>query len=207
MFRKSSLYALLFLLLGALLVPSTVAAGKFQESPLYVVDGDGETADGGFATLKRQNNDRVKLLVDTTVEPHHVITIWWIVFNNPEACSDPCDLNDLPPFGGDPAVQAASLWGAGGIADSQGRIRLKSTLPIGDPPGQAMPFSPPDGILDQYKAEIHVILRTHGPEQPGLLHAQMTTFSGGCNNMPPQFGTPGNFACADAQFAMFMPQH
>jgi len=51
--------------------------------------------------------------VDTAADPY---TLWWVIFNNPEDCSDPCDEDDL--FVRE--VDAAVIWGSGSITPEGG---------------------------------------------------------------------------------------
>jgi hypothetical protein len=202
--RKFNLIPLMILLLGIIALPGTTLAHDDEKTNVFVPGDPTNVIKGAKAELERED-DLVALELETAVEPDHIITVWWIVFNNPAACSNPCGINDLPFLGGDPAVQAAGLWATGGVADDEGELELKAELEVGNPPGQILPWSAPGGLLDLKGAEIHIIVRTHGPEQEGLFHEQITTFGGGCNNTPPALGVPGTYECADIQAAIFLP--
>jgi len=43
-------------------------------------------------------------------------TVWWVVFNNPEACWDPCNADDLMV----PEIEASVYYGTGVISSSDG---------------------------------------------------------------------------------------
>jgi hypothetical protein len=45
-----------------------------------------------------------------------------------------------------------------------------------------------------YRAEVHIVVRTHGTINPGHVHEQIGSFNGGCNP-----------TCANQQVAIFMP--
>ena len=54
------------------------------------------------------------------------------------------------------------------------------------------------GLLDAEKAEVHLVVRSHGPAVDGAFDAQLSTFGGGCD--------PIDVApCVDVQYAMHLP--
>jgi hypothetical protein len=61
------------------------------------------------------------------------------------------------------------------------------------------------GLMDARKAEIHFVIRSHGPLIPGIIHEQISTFNAGCGGFPPELGTPGPNTCEDLQFAVHLP--
>ena len=140
-----------------------------------------------LATLHR-TDDGVELTLDTSL-PEGAYTLWWVVFNNPEYCVDGCDVGDLEI----PEVNAGVFWATGEIVGDDGRgifsaELLEGTLPTGE---DQILFG--DGLVNSYSAEIHPIVRTHGPVIPGQEEVQTSTFNGGC---PPE-------GCEDVQFALF----
>jgi hypothetical protein len=57
-------------------------------------------------------------------------------------------------------------------------------------------------------AEIHFIVRGHGPLIPGRVREMISTVFGACDDAPPgipELGLPGPNACADLQVAMHVP--
>lgn len=201
--RKFKWIPLVMLLFAILALPGSAIADD-DETNVFVAGDPTNVIEDAEAELEREG-DSVELELETVVDPDHTITVWWIVFNNPAACSDPCGSNDLPHRGGDPAVQASGFWATSGVADDDGEIELEAELEEGNPPGQMLPWATPGGLLDAEGAEIHIIVRTHGPEQPGLLYEQLNTVGGGCNNTPPALGVPGSYPCEDIQAAIFLP--
>jgi len=201
--RKSKLIALLMLLM--LIFPASALADS-HEADVFVFGSPRRVIRHAEAKLVR-DDDSVDLDLETyRVGDEHTFTVWWIIFNNPAACATtPCGPGDLPQNGGNPAVQGAGLWATGGLSDDDGELKLTAHLEENNPPGQVLPWSDPDGLLDAEGAEIHIVIRDHGPEQDGLLYAQTHTFGGGCNNTPPILGTNGNYACVDVQAAIFLP--
>lgn len=129
--------------------------------------------------------------------PGGAYTNWWVIFNNPQFCSPPgCSGKDFPQNGGDPKVQASVLWATGRVADAGGQGNFSAQLAAGGvsaAPGQIL-FGP--GLLNPSRAEIHIIVRSHGFALWGSdLVAQLTTVAGGC----------ALAGCQDQQFVMHLP--
>jgi hypothetical protein len=112
--------------------------------------------------------------------PNGPYTNWWVIFNHPELCSAPeCGAKDFPQNGGDPNVQASVLWATGRVADANGHATFSANLTAdGTVPGFVI-FGP--GLLNP-RAEIHIIVRSHGAAStdPKVLENQLTTPKGGC---------------------------
>lgn len=115
------------------------------------------------------------------LEPNTVYTLWALIFNNPQFCVGTETLTCAPEIGdltpGTP-VEASLVWGAGGISDDWGQLRLEGTLLEGDGgwPGFKA-FGP--GLNNSFKAEIHLVLRRHGSavelSDLGVLQDALTT--------------------------------
>lgn len=143
--------------------------------------------DKGLAKLER-NDDGVELNIWTTHLPAGAYTVWWVVFNNPDACVDGCDGADL----GNPAVEGSVLYATGGVVGASGFGYFRADLEVGETEGEVL-FGP--GLLDA-GTEIHFVIRNHGPasSDPDELEAQTTTFEGGCDV----------FDCYDPQAGIFL---
>ncbi|MFQ6027722.1 MAG: hypothetical protein ACE5Q6_09545, partial [Dehalococcoidia bacterium] len=63
------------------------------------------------------------------------------------------------------------------------------------------------GLYDAEKAEVHLVVRDHGPVIPLMEQAQLSTFGGACNaeTDPTGVGPLGDNSCADVQFAIHIP--
>lgn len=203
----------------ALTAATTYAASSVTHTKLVrffaaqAVPADGSTVNGSSATLKR-GESAVWARVNTTELLPGAYTNWWVIFNNPSACTDPCDLDDLFNLAQRAAVQSSVLFAAGGVVRHTGVGHFNAhleegVLPMG--PGQ-VGFGP--GLLDAQGAEIHYLVRYHGPASADtmILQKQVSHIAGGCFNLPPQEqGQPGNdpveahrlFPCYDVQAAMF----
>src|SRR5918992_3891090 len=173
---------------------STSPLFQFRNPDDSLVEGFPEVP-GASSMLIRSKEGVTMIAQASGLEPGAAYTAWWVIFNHPEACSPPsCGEDDLLIFGGDPAVDSSALYAAGNLISDSGEGNFGAHLNVGDPPGQVL-FGP--GIVDPLKAEVHLVLRNHGPVRHNLAHEQLRTFGAGCSNAPPEFGTPGDFFCYD----------
>ena len=151
----------------------------------------------GTSTLTRRHG-KVGVHVDTQLATGDGYTLWVVVFNYPEHCaSAPCSSADMPFGSGDPRVQASLLYLTGHFAGAgifQAEL-LKSPSGL---IGRELLWGP--GLLKPRSAEIHLVVRNHGPAIPSLTMAQITSFSGGCEE-PPAEGEAGP-RCTNTQFAV-----
>jgi hypothetical protein len=178
-----------------------------EPEPLFAASATSEDvvmlATGQVAGTSKlvRNDSGVHMTFRTTgLEPGTVATIWRVLFNDPEECANPgnCTGTDS----GNPAVDFSSFYPAGHVIGGSGKANYGASLPVGrltvdpDPaanqlvrgPAQA---EPGDGILnDARKAEIHLVLRTHGQAIPGLIQHQLSTFDAGCVTAPPALQGP-----------------
>ena len=172
---------------------------EIDESNVYSMES-GITV--GRSRLGR-NGSSVRILLNTTGIPEEqALTLWWIIFNNPSACaSSPCGEPDLFL----PEVEADVLYAAGSVV-TQGRAEFSATLRENDNSGSIahlfeMPGAP--GMVDAEKAEVHLVVRSHGPIIPDLLDRQLGSYEGGCEveltpgEMPDREGE-----CSDIQFSV-----
>lgn len=162
----------------------------------------------GASTLKRYD-DRVDFSIHTTgLEPGHAYTVWLVIFNNPDACSDECNQDDFPPGvpgartgddEPDPAVAASSLWAAGTLVGADGTASFFGHVEAGNPPGMVA-FGP--GLENPMGAEIHMVVRSHGRALVGNVAEQISTTQGLCGVTKPD---PSSNKCLDVQFATHIP--
>lgn len=128
-----------------------------------------------------------------------VVTLWAAIFNNPGECAiDPCDFPDIE----NPAVEGSLVWLGSGIA-GKGATLYTGQVMVGDASGDILDlFGLPNGpgLLNAAGAEIHVVVRTHGPKINGELQSQRKSFLGpNCTTDP----EPNPDPCDDLAFAMF----
>lgn len=186
------------LLAAALLVPLAGLAGSvqaqagpatYQASDLYQFMTS--TPANGAVMLTRQNQGIVANISASGLEPGEANSVWWVIFNNPAACIDGCNGPDLA----NPAVEASVLFATGFVVGADGTASASARLASGEPPlgfdiVQGNGLKPGNG----FGAEVHVVIRTHGPILPGLVAEQISTFGASCNPV-----------CMNKQAAVFMP--
>lgn len=113
------------------------------------------------------------------------VTLWIVIFNNPEECGTPYQCGEPDLFNAD--VEPDVLYGAGNIVDSSEEASFGFHRKRGDNSGSvAAAFGMPDdsgesfGLRNPMGAEIHYVLRLHGPMNPEDMPAQIHTYFGGC---------------------------
>ena len=174
---------------------------------------DMSEVDGGWSTLTRYDGGVLMTLHTSGLNPGHVVTVWWVVFNEPSMCSDgACGENDIfipdeagnviigdtgPQMNMDQigAAQISVLGATGNLIPESGEGHYSAWLGEGESPVAV--FGP--GLIDAQLAEIHLVLQDHGEMNPDLFDTQITTFHGGCDAEFP------NAPCEDVQFAVHAP--
>lgn len=160
--------------------------------------------DVGESRLLRTGDGISINIVTSELVNEDAYTVWWIVFNNPIECAGSCGLDDLA----DEDVNATIQWATGDIVDKFGVGRFTAHLNEGEttPSGPVFDLPGDDvGLVDAIVAEVHVIIRSHGPAVAEQLNEQITSFDGGCDldvapDIPNKKGE-----CADVQFAVHTP--
>ena len=153
----------------------------------------GSPAGNGAHTRLTRGDDTVWAQVHSrNLSPGHAYTVWAIVWNDPGNCGDPipgtgslCGEGDL----GNVAAGSGAFWsGMSGVANAAGNLNLRGHIHEDVAPGEVL-FG--ELLTDAENAEIHFIVRDHGPasDDPATLEAQLTTVGGGC----------GDFDCDDPQ--------
>ncbi|WP_420641581.1 hypothetical protein [Candidatus Leptofilum sp.] len=201
------------LLVGAVFAIPALARGQnSQVADVFAFDPfptHGEQITGAQAKLRR-NEDGLQLGLKTNdLEPNTAVTIWWIIFNNPEQCAGypdtECGLVDLE----NPGVAPEISYATGGVVNRNGQVRFTANLGSGHTTQEWFG----NGLINPISAEVHVIVHSHGPVILELKDDMISTFRGGCRDdemiVPghPAYddGTPGPNQCEDLQFAVFQP--
>lgn len=138
------------------------------------------------STLVRKTNWVDVGLHTSGLDPATAYTVWAVVFNRPQYCATtPCGMGDLPVAPGhDPRVQASVAYVTGGFSGNDGRLRQRGRLHrvhAGIKPTQTL-FGP--GLLDAAHAEVHFVLRGHGPASGDPLLA-IGSYGAGCSDSNP----------------------
>jgi hypothetical protein len=202
--RRISRKFLLIILSSALAMAiSGPAQAKHSKADVITFfNADGSPAAGdvvGEATLKR-SKEGVNLTVHTTgLGSDNAYSIWWVIFNNPDACAAGCAGSDLE----NPAVEGSVMNATGRVADFDGNGWFSAFLPVGfmhtEPASGNIRqiFGP--GLQNLKGAEIHVVIRCHGPWTGNV--EQISTLNGDC--MADTSADPEGNGCFDIQAAAF----
>jgi hypothetical protein len=216
--RSFKLFATFALLVSVLSVSGALPETAVADSPpdsSNVYWWWGELA--GSSTIVRTDsgvsgNINTSLSNDVASAKGLAVTLWIVVFNDPSACAtSPCTDVDL--F--DPDVMPDALYGAGTVVGGSEQLSIGFHRNAGDNSGSIADLfgMPTDangesfGLKDPMGAEIHYVVRSHGPKVPAEMPAQINSFEGGCvtDYFPPT--DPGDLQlgegeCQDLQFAI-----
>lgn len=167
----------------------------------------------GASTLHRNKNG---ITVNFKAEGLHpgAYTIWWVIWNNPQECTEGnlCGEADF----GTPGVDVDVMYAGGHVVGNNGKGNFSAHLNAGDETPESMNglFGLPDveggglQVGKTFSAEVHVVIRTHGPAVPGMVNEQISSYGGGCNDTfyPPFSAYPDiKGHCADFAAAVFKP--
>src|SRR6266705_1613905 len=196
-----ALFAIAFGFTPQTSVRSAAATDATQQTvPVYYLGPDEfsivGTVPDAYATLVR-NKKSITANVHSSVSDAGAYTLWWVIFNHPENCTDPADTYpceyDFPDI----------VLNATGNVSSGAALNLSANLSIGGPysdeascPG-ILGDCPGTGLTNPAGAVVQMVIRYHGPAIPGKIPQQLSTFLGGC----PDGGAP----CEDPQIVVFAP--
>ena len=197
--------------LAATALPHHVAEANSVDNQALRDFGTGDAIGTGAHTTLKRSADAVAVGVHSRgLEPGHAYTVWLAIFNTPDGCATaPCAEPDL--F--NPAATPSVIWsGVGGIANPAGALNGSGMLSEGNAEGYQQLFTdtaaagtldrgfPDPGFLDAEGAEIHFVVRDHGPDTGDP--DQTSTFEGDCTP-PSSIGLgAGAFECVDVQFSI-----
>ena len=153
-------------------VPEASLATTMSQTSGVVVFPDGPTIPGASARRTIAGNGFNLWFNTSGLEPGNAYTLWAAVFNHPSACIVPnaCTLADA--MAPDPAVALEVIGVTGHVVGGSGRATFSGRIEVGDIGIRGV------GVLNTSEAEVHLVLRSHGPKLPG--NAQLTEFNGGC---------------------------
>lgn len=154
--------------------PVMADSAKTSGAPIITLPGLATVP--GTGSMVVRNRDAVSMTMHTAdLVPGYAYTAWWVIFNQPQKCAtSPCGEPDLFM----PEVNASVLYAAGQIAGDDGTANFGSFRATSDTTDAL--FGP--GVLNTRRAEIHLVVRSHGPASPdpAILAAQVGSFDGGC---------------------------
>jgi hypothetical protein len=197
---------------AVLLLPPQPASShgpaNITTADVYSFDPMGEQVMGANARLVTNEAGATIQLKTSDLTPGDAVTVWWVIFNYPEACAAypyaPCTVDDLMNNPG--AVGAEVTYAAGNVVGGSGISNFAGHLSTGHTDQEWFG----NGLTNPTGAEIHLVVRTHGEIIPGLVHDMISTFRGGChddheiNPDHPAYddGVPGPNQCQDLQFTI-----
>lgn len=155
------------------------------------VFGAGTLVPGGGSLLTRFRDGVYMSLHSFGLVPGEAVTAWWVFFNDPKDCAtSPCTAADLANAEAEPSL----VYATGRVVGADGTADFGAFRAVGDATGAVSGA----GLLNAFKAEIHLVVRSHGAalmDDPQALAAQLSGFNGGC---PPN-------ACANIQVSVHQP--
>lgn len=167
----------------------------------------------GTSTLHRTPNGITVNYRTTGLKPGYVYTLGIAIFNNPEECTQElglgrCDVFDF--F--NPATGADYIFGGGHLVGESGIGNFSVHLNVDDNSESIMELFGLEsaGGLNSgkvFSSQIDLVLRNHGPAQPGLIDEQLSSFNGGCTV---ELGFLEQDAdevgeCSEIEFAIHLP--
>ncbi len=169
----------------------------------------------GSSTLHRNKNGiTVNFKADGLIPGAY--TIWWVIWNQPQECETPGACNE-PDFANADVVEVEVMYAAGHVVGNNGKGNFSAHLNVDDASGsinESFFGLPPAGGLQSgntFNAEVHVVLRTHGPKVPGLVNEQIGSYGGGCDvpllHLPFTVYPDVIGECADIVFAVHPPEN
>jgi hypothetical protein len=178
----------------------------------------------GTATLIRSASGITAVFDSQGLPAGQAVTLWMIIFNNPEHCdSVPCANvavapNEFPPDLFNPGVAGDFHFASGHVTSPAGRLTLGGHLRVGELRASGRLEVGIDGgipLMDPFKAEVLLAVHSHGPALRGTaLKQQLNSFLGGCQAFlgPDGFAAgPGDVPdavgeCSTLQFSVHRAQ-
>jgi hypothetical protein len=172
--------------LATLSQAGVASAGTAQQDSAAVQRfADGSAVSGAWSALVRNDTGATFSLHTRELVAGHTITVWWVIFNQPENCSHGmlglrCGEGDL--F--EPSVRASVVYGAGHVIGGSGVAGYGGWIGVAETDGAL--FGP--GLLEPLTADIHLVVHDHGVLSAEQIAEGVHNF-GPCN------------PCVDVQFS------
>jgi hypothetical protein len=169
----------------------------------------------GTSTLTRTDTGITVNYKSTGLKPGYAYTLWWVIWNSPGECLTPneCgDPDDVDFF--NPATEVDLLYATGLVVGNNGEGNFLAHLKIGDDSdseNELMELPVVGGLHvgNAFNAEVHLVLRSHGPVIADMVAEQIGGYVGGCTDpfaflpfseIPDEVGE-----CGDIEYALHPP--
>ena len=132
------------------------------------------------ATLFNTGTRLTVNIVDRHLEANNAYTVWWIIFNDPSGCVDGCGGPDI--FAELATANAIVVNATGGVSSSLGNLVVTAWIDAsGATSGSGQILAGDPTTLDIANAQVHVVIRSHGPASSDatILAKQTSTVGGG----------------------------
>ena len=167
----------------------------------------------GTSTLTRNDTGIIVNYNTTGLTPGYAYTLWWVIWNDPQKCDVPgaCDEPDFETPG---VVGVDVLYATGLVVGADGTGNFTAELIAGGDyrsVNHLMELPPAGGLNfgNSRSAEVHLVLRSHGPVIPSKVDEQINSYIGGCADpfaFPPFTEIPNETGeCGDIEFAVHPP--
>jgi hypothetical protein len=169
-------------------IPADNSSEKISIRAVRVM-ATGAVQQGAGSQLTRDKDGIFGIISTKGLNPGWVYTAWFGIFNSPDQCATrPCSGADFA----NPAVMGSRVNFGGKLIGPDGSAVYGGFLGLGD---TTAAFDGP-GLLDPKHAEIHMVIRSHGPALMGTAFMdQLSMFNGGC---PPN-------TCVNVQSSVHAP--
>lgn len=131
----------------------------------FAAPGDPSPIAGGASTLIRASDGVSTTLTSTELAPNAPYTVWWVGFNPDNPCVAACNCDADTLNGATDSV----IWATGAVSDALGTATFAANLEYGETPDgeDQIPFAPDFSNGIEQGAEIHFVIRAHGPALTG----------------------------------------
>jgi hypothetical protein len=137
----------------------------------------------GTSELIRSTSGITVVYKASGIPKGHAVTLWIVIFNNPELCAIPFSCA-APAEVGIPGIDADFHFLAGHVVGGSGNLTLAGHLKVGDNSGSGLAevgMGSGFPLVDPYKAQVLLAAHSHGPKLTGQgLKSQTSSFLGGC---------------------------
>ena len=160
----------------------------------------------GESVLRRKNGYLTVSFKATDLTPNYAYTLWWVIWNNPEKCKTPNACEEIDFLTPDQS-KVEVIYATGQVVGPRSFANFNAQLKENDVTGSINAiFGMPryGGMKNASSAEVHLVLRSHGPAIRGQVDEQTGTYNGGCKydlgaftgDIPDSFGECGDILAA-----------